>query len=165
MRDRQSATHTIELLVFELAGVRFGIGLDAAREVLRAVLITPLPGAPSVVEGIIDIRGTVVPVYDLRSRFGLPARRLHPDDRLVTAWTGDRLVALRCDRTEWITSAPASAVDSSDAVTGGERRIVGTARLADGMVLITDLATFLDGAERDALARALAATRPDDGVA
>lgn len=162
MHDSQPDSHTIELLVFELEGVRYGVGLDAAREVLRAVLITPLPGAPSVVEGIIDVRGTVVPVYDLRARFGLPPRRLHPDDRLVMVWTGDRLTALRCERTEWITAVPAAAVDGSAVVTRGGRRIVGAAKLADGMVLITDLAAFLDDAERDTLGRALAAAQPGD---
>lgn len=157
MPELQAEPPAVELLAFEAGGSRFGIELAAVREVLRAVLITPLPGAPPVIEGIIDVRGTVVPVYDLRARFGLPIRPLHPDDRLVTAWTGDRLVALHCERTEWLVSVPAPAMERSGAVSLGDRRVAGLARLPDGIILITDLPAFLDDAEREALDSALAA--------
>jgi purine-binding chemotaxis protein CheW len=156
MPDLTAEPAAMELLAFEVGGARFGVELHAVREVLRAVLITPLPGAPPVVEGIIDVRGMVVPVYDLRTRFGLPIQPLHPDHRLVTAWTGDRLVALHCERTEWLVTVPATALERSGAVTLGDRRIAGAAKLPDGIILITDLPAFLDDAERAALDDALA---------
>ncbi|HSJ06471.1 MAG TPA: chemotaxis protein CheW [Longimicrobiales bacterium] len=157
MSDLQAEPAAVDLLAFEVGGARFGIELTAVREVVRAVFITPLPGAPPTVEGIIDVRGTVVPVYDLRTRFGLPIQPLHPDHRLVTAWTGDRLVALHCERTEWLVSVPASAMERTGAVSLGDRRLAGVAKLPDGIILITDLPAFLDDAERTALDAALAA--------
>lgn len=147
----------IELLVFELAGVRYGIDLASVREVARAVLITPLPDAPPVVEGVIDARGTLVPVYDLRLRFGMPPRALHPDERMVLAWTGERLAAFRCDAAGTTAQVETTRVDGSDAVVHGGRQISGVARLPDGLVLIHDLARFLDDAERLTLDDALAA--------
>jgi purine-binding chemotaxis protein CheW len=162
MPPSQPASDAAELLVFELAGVRCGLGLDTVREVLAAVLITPLPAAPPVVEGIIDVRGEIAPVYDLRLRFGLPSRPLHPDERLVVAWTGERLVALRCDVAERIERVPASRIDTAEAVTRGARTLAGVARLPDGLALIHDLAAFLDDAERDALDDALAHFHHDD---
>jgi purine-binding chemotaxis protein CheW len=133
------------------------VNLACVREILRAVLITPLPEAPLVIEGVIDVRGELVPVYDLRLRFGLPPRTLHPDDRLIVTWTGDRLAALRCERTGWIETVPAEAIDHP-AYAGGER-IAGVARLPDGVVLIHDLATFLEEAEAQDLERALETQR------
>jgi purine-binding chemotaxis protein CheW len=145
----------LQLLVFELAGVRFALRLTDVREVLRAVFITPLPDAPAVVEGVIDVRGTVVPVYDLRARFDLPAAPVHPDDRIITAWTGERLVGVRCERTEWLHDVDPSAVQDPADLTGPSTSLAGIARLDDGLVLIHDLAAFLAAAEQDALAGAL----------
>lgn len=154
----ESAAETaLDLLVFEVAGVRLGIALSAVREVVRAVFITPLPDAPPAVEGVIDVRGGLVPVYDLRLRFGLPPRRLHPEERLVLAWTGERMVAARCDAVAGTVSVPQSAIEAGDVVHAGTGSIRGVARLDDGLVLVHDLAAFLDDAERVTLANALAA--------
>jgi purine-binding chemotaxis protein CheW len=146
----------LDLLVFELAGARYALELECVREVLRAVFITPLPAAPAVIEGIIDIRGEIVPVYDARLRFGLPARPLHPDDVLVTAWTGERRVAVRCERAEWLGGVSAAAVSDAADLQLRSSRLSGVVRLEDGLVLIHDLASFLEQAERETLDRALA---------
>jgi purine-binding chemotaxis protein CheW len=157
MQAEQRPDDALDLLVFELAGVRFGVEMRCVREVVRAVLVTPLPGAPAAVEGVIDVRGEVVAVYDLRLRFGLPPRPLHPAEHLVIAWTGERLAAMRCERAEWIEQIPSSAVERSVPVDLSGGRVEGVARMDDGLVLIHDLRTFLDDAEALALADALAA--------
>jgi purine-binding chemotaxis protein CheW len=158
----QPVVADIELLAFELADVRYGLPLHAVREVVRAVLITPLPDAPAVVEGVINVRGAIVPVYDLRARFQHPPRALHPDDRIVVAWTGERVIAIRAERADWIGVVPASAVDAPEAVRSGGRHVVGVAKLADGLVLIQDLAGFLAEAERTQLDAALSAADERD---
>jgi purine-binding chemotaxis protein CheW len=157
----ETATEAVDLLVFELDDARYALRLDTVREVARAVLITPLPDAPPVVEGVIDVRGSLVPVYDLRTRFGLPPRPLHPDDRLVIAWTGERVVAIRCDRTGWIERAVPRRLEPASRTAASDDVIAGAAQLADGIVLIHDLATFLDDAARLTLDGALAAHSPD----
>lgn len=146
----------LELLIFELSGVRYALPLREVREVVRAVWITPLPETPAVIEGAIDVRGELVPVYDLRLRFGLPARSLHSGERLIIAWTGSRVVAFRCDRTEWVESVAGSQVDSPATARAGDRHIAGVARLPDGLVLIQNLNAFLDEAEALELETALA---------
>ncbi|HEX2166149.1 MAG TPA: chemotaxis protein CheW [Longimicrobiales bacterium] len=155
--EHQTPRQDLELLVFELAGVRYALQLSAVREVVRAVLIAPLPDAPPVIEGIVDIRGELVPVYDLRLRFGLPPRALHPDERLVVAWTGSRLVSFRCERTEWVEHVALTRVEEGDVLPGSGRHIAGVARLDDGLVLIQQLEAFLDAAEAESLDEALSA--------
>jgi purine-binding chemotaxis protein CheW len=162
MTAEQRHETALDLLVFELDDVRFGLELTSVREVVRAVFITPLPEAPPVIEGIIDVRGSMVPVYDLRARFGLAARSLHPAEHMVIAWTGQRLVAVRCDRAEWIERIAESAVERGDPVTRGGERIAGVARAGDDLVLIHDLSTFLEEAERARLDDALAAHEERD---
>jgi purine-binding chemotaxis protein CheW len=88
----------LEILVFEVARQRFGVLSADVRELLRTVTVVPLPKAPAIVEGIIDVRGTIVPVLDIRSRFRLPGKAAEHSDHLLVARAGERLVALRVDR-------------------------------------------------------------------
>jgi purine-binding chemotaxis protein CheW len=145
----------LDLLMLELAGARYALELASVREVVRAVFITPLPDAPAVIEGIIDVRGEVVPVYDLRLRFGLPARALHPDEVLVTAWTGSRRVAMRCERADWLGGVPAASVTEAVDLQLRSSRLAGVIQLEDGLVLIHDLSSFLEESEAESLDEAL----------
>ena len=146
----------MDLVIVELDGQRYGLRADAVREVVRAVTITTLPNAPVVVEGIINVRGAVVAVLDLRRRFELPAQPLDPSEYFVLATAGNRYVALRVDRaTELIAVNPAE-IDRAEPLLSRSRYIAGVAKLADGLVLIHDLATFLSAAEAAAVDQALA---------
>jgi purine-binding chemotaxis protein CheW len=146
--------HQREILVFLLAGHRYALWGDDVRELLRAVAVVPLPAAPRIVEGVINLRGRVVPVLDIRRRFGLPGKPLEPSDHLIVAAAGARLVAIRADR-----ALDLAVIDRAD-VSAGELRtdhVAGVARLADGLAVIHDLATFLDADEGAALDHALSA--------
>ncbi|MGH7719193.1 MAG: chemotaxis protein CheW [Gemmatimonadaceae bacterium] len=145
----------MDILVFELAGHRFGVSIERVREVVRAVEITPLPGAPQAVEGVIDVRGEVVPVFDLRARLGLGARRLHPDHHFVLAWARGRLAAMHVDRARWMASVPDGEMADARALAPHAEQITGVARMPDGLVLIHDLDLFLSPDEEAELRSAL----------
>lgn len=150
-------SEAVELLVFELDDQRYALYLTAVREVVRAVALTRLPGAPGVVEGAINLRGRVVPVLDLRARFGLRPKPVDPDQHLILASAGGRLVALRTDRATRLTTVPVSGIDSAAEVTPAARQIAGVAKLPDGLVLIHDVEAFLTQAESEMLEAALEA--------
>jgi purine-binding chemotaxis protein CheW len=160
--DREKPADDLALLVFELAGVRYALELSAVREVVSAVMIAPLPDAPPVIEGIVDVRGDIVPVYDLRLRFGLPARRLSPDERLVIAWTNTRLISFRCERTDWVEHVSRTLVDDPATARSAGRHIAGVVRLPDGLVLMQNLDAFLEASESGQLDEAMSAQ--GDGV-
>jgi purine-binding chemotaxis protein CheW len=145
----------VEILIFELAGQRYGIPLRSVREVVRAVAITPLPTAPAVVEGLINVRGTLAPVFDLRARFGLPPKSLEPSDHFIIAWTRSRLVALRADRVEWMADVGDDQLEDPETLVRHADYVQGVAKLPDGLVLIHDVDTFLSRAESDAVDAAL----------
>ena len=88
----------LSVVVFKVAEQLFALPAADVRELVHAVAIVPLPSAPAVVEGVIDLRGKIVPVLDIRSRFGLPARPVAPSDHLLIASAGEFLVAVRADR-------------------------------------------------------------------
>ena len=146
----------MQLLTFRIGDQRFALAAETVREVVRAVAIAPLAGAPRVVEGGVNVRGRVVPVLDLRARFALPAQPLLPEEHLVLAMAGDRLVALRADEAEELAEVPDASVASPDALSPTLRHIAGLAALPEGAIVIADLAAFLSAWESEALDAALA---------
>ena len=101
----ESTVNTDLYVVFTLDELLYGVRLSVAVRVLRAMEITPLPNAPSIVMGIIDLGGRIIPVVNIRRRFQLPERELELSDQLIVAMAvrrdlhedGGRLLALAVD--------------------------------------------------------------------
>src|SRR5712691_11661313 len=132
-----------QFLAFEVGGRRLGLSAGVLREVLRAVAIAALPKAPPIVEGVINLRGTLVPVLDIRQRFGLPPTPLAPEQHLLIAQADGRLVALRVDRALALVGVDESAIEAAAGVAPGVEHVAGIAKLADGLLVIHDLERFL----------------------
>jgi purine-binding chemotaxis protein CheW len=147
----------MNVLVFEVSGQRYALPSSDVWEVLRAAAVVPLPRAPAVVEGVINLRGRLVPVLDLRTRFRLAAKPVEPTDHFVVAQAGDRAVALRVDRATDLAPLGEADVEDAKGVVPGAEYVAWVARHPDGLVLIHDLRTFLSRAESAALAEALPA--------
>ena len=128
---------------------RYGIPLEVTREILRATSMASLPRAPEIIEGILDMRGTTVPVLDIRSRFRLVPKPLHPSDQFVIALAGQRTVALRVDQVAGIESVEAEDIEDAKAIVPRAEYVAGVARLSSGLVLLHDLGTFLSEAEAE----------------
>lgn len=148
-----------QLLVVEVAGHRCGLPTDAVVEIHPAVQLVALPDAPDVVAGLVNRRGQALPVLDLRRRLGLPARSTQPDDRLVVLRLPDREVALQVDTAVDVLTVAAAAVDEAVAATTDAARSQGVAVLADGLLVVLDLSTFLSATETVQLESALEQAR------
>jgi purine-binding chemotaxis protein CheW len=144
-----------KFLCFEVASRRFGLWSTVVMEAVRAVAVVPLPKAPAMVTGVINLRGKVVPVFDLRSRFGLPAKEVEITDHFVVAWAGERIVAFQADRAVGFFDATEKDVEDAKGVTPVAEYLSGIVKMPDGLVLIHDPATFLSRAEERELAVAL----------
>jgi purine-binding chemotaxis protein CheW len=144
------------VLIFALGSLRLAIPLQQAREVIRAVAVTPLPGAPAVIAGVINVRGQSVPVFDVRWRFAVARKEIEPQDHFILAWTGHRLAALHVDRAQDLATVTAEQWDDSSEILDHATPIRGVARLPDGLVYVHDLADFLSDSESAALSAALA---------
>ena len=154
------AGSTREVLVFEVAGQTYGLPTDDVRELVRAVAITPLPSAPAVIEGVVNVRGRVLPVLDLRARFHLPARALDPSDHFIVAAAGPRGVILRVDRATHLAMIEEACIQAPETLGPGVDYVAGVAKVDGGMVLIHDLSTFLSAAEAAGLDHALDTVDP-----
>jgi purine-binding chemotaxis protein CheW len=150
----ETATH--RLLVFEIGGLRCGLGLEQVKRAIRAVEVTPLPGAPDGIAGIIDVAGSVMPAYDLRQRFKLAPREIAPTDQFLVAACGNKDVVILAERIEGILeSAHRAAVPAGDITAETNGSISGVIQTTEGLILIHDLERFLSPDESDLLAEAM----------
>jgi purine-binding chemotaxis protein CheW len=151
MSSADASPRTREVLVFEVGDQRYGLPTADVRELVRAVAITPLPDAPAVIEGVVNVRGRVLPVLDVRARFRLPAKPLDPSDHFIVASAGPRGVILRVDRATHLTLVDEASIQPPQTLGPSATYVAGVAKLDDGLLLIHDLATFLSAAEAASL--------------
>jgi purine-binding chemotaxis protein CheW len=146
----------MHVLLMEAGGQRCGVSVTHVIEIVRAARTAPLPGAPAAIEGLLDVRGDVVPVLDVRTRLGLPERPMLPSDHLVLVRARERVFALRVDEVCDLVHLDATALDVMPNVVARGASVAGAAHLPDGLALIHDPARFLSQVEESVLDAALA---------
>lgn len=144
-----------QLVVLRLDAQRYGLALHAVQRVVQAMAVAPLPGAPACVLGAVNVQGEVVPVFNLRRRFGLPEQPLRLSDLILLAHAGQRLVGVCVDAVEDVRTYPAEQVVQAEALLPEVAYVAGVVKLPDGLIMIHDLDTFLSAEERQALDAAL----------
>jgi len=144
-----------QLVVFRLDERRYALTLVAVEQVVRAVDVTPLPGAPAIVLGAINVHGRVLPVINVRRRFLLPDREIGPTDWFLIARAAQRMVALVVDESQGVVERPRADIVASTQIVPGLQHFPGVVRLDDGLVLIHDLERFLSLDEAQALDQAM----------
>ncbi len=146
---------TEELLIFELGERLYALPSSQVREVLRAFSAVPIPIAPAIVEGLLNVRGDIIPLLSLRRRLGIAERPLSLTDHFIIAKEGSRLLALRVDRVVNLQRASFQRPFDPGRYASGSEVISGVATIPDGMVLIHDLGRFLSAEQREPLDRAV----------
>lgn len=145
----------LPIVVFKLDDQRYGIKLSAVERVIRIVEITPLPHAPEIILGLVNIGGRIIPVADIRQRFHLPPWQPKLNDQLILAHTSSRAIGLIADQVDSIHHYLSSDMVNASAILPGIRYVDAVARLPGGLVLIHDLDRFLSLEEERELAQAL----------
>jgi purine-binding chemotaxis protein CheW len=159
-RTRLDTSHYI---VFTLDGLFYAISLSAVSRVIRAVEITPLPKAPSIVLGVINLGGRIIPVVNIRKRFLLPERELELTDQLIVACASrsdgeadrGRLLALMVDEVVGVRDLSPQETVAAETILSGLEHLEGVAKTDQGLVLIHDIGTFLSLEEESAVGEVL----------
>lgn len=147
--------NTPYLLVFTLDDQQYALRLEAVERIVRAAAITPLPKAPDIILGILDIQGEVVPVINVRKRFRQPEREIRPTDQFIIARARSLTVALLVDAAQSVVAEAEPGHMAMDDILAGMEYVAGVARTAAGLVLIHDLDTFLSLGEEQLLLEAM----------
>lgn len=146
----------IGVVIFTLEERRYGLHLRSVERVLPALEVVPLPKAPEIVTGVINLGGRIVPAINVRRRFRLPEREIDVSHKLLVAETAKRPVALIVDSAPGIVNLAPEQLAKADEILPGLEYLEGVAQLEDGLVLIHDLDKFLSLDEEKALGSALA---------
>lgn len=146
----------IRLVLLKVDGQTYALHLESVDRVLRMAEVTPLPGAPEVVEGVINIQGEVLTIVSIRRRLGLAERGVALSDSLVLAHARNRRLAIIAESVLGVVERPADAVVSTSDLAQGVQHIEGVLKTSDGLVLIQDLDRFFSPEEEQSLDLALA---------
>jgi purine-binding chemotaxis protein CheW len=151
-----------KLVTFSLDHRKFALYVSAVQKIIRVVEVTPLPEAPEIVVGIINMQGQVIPVFDIRMRFRLPARNVQLNDQMIIASATKRTVALLVDSVDDVIEIPEEKIIADEQILPELEYVEGVVKTEGGMVLIHDLEKFLSLHEEKALDEAMEALNRDE---
>jgi purine-binding chemotaxis protein CheW len=151
--DTASTGDEQQLVVFELGAEFYGVEISRVHEIIRLQSVTRVPRAPAFVEGVINLRGKVIPVVDLRRRFGLPSAEHTRASRIVVLEIGDQVVGVIVDGVSEVLRVNTATVEPPSPVVAGidSEYLQGIAKLPDRLVILLDLDRVLAREERRAL--------------
>lgn len=135
-----------QYVVFRLEGQSYGADITVVREVGSMLPVTRLPNTPDYVDGVLDLRGEVLPVIDLRRRLGLPTRPADQETRVMILDLGHHSSALVVDGVEHVITVQTEAImaPESQLILPGQDFVTGVARSGDHLVIIMDLKRLMD---------------------
>ena len=128
-----------QIVVFTLDEQCYALYLSAVERVVRIVEITLLPKAPEIVFGVVNVKGWIIPVINVRRRFRLPEREIKVSDQLIIAQTTKRLVALIIDSVSGIIECSEREVIAAEEILPGMEYVKGVVKLKEGLILIHDI--------------------------
>lgn len=154
MQPENSSSEARQLVSFHLGEEEYAVDILCVQEIIRAGRITPVPNAPHFVEGVLNLRGKVIPVIHLRRRLGLPESEHTKQSRIVVVDLAPHTLGFMVDAVseviritpDRIDPAPAGALGPADSY------VLGVARLDGRLVMILDLARLLGAGDTDLLA-------------
>src|SRR6266851_6574013 len=147
-----------QLVVFQLGAELYGVEISRVHEIIRLQAVTRVPHAPAFVEGVINLRGKVIPVVDLRRRFGLPLADHTRASRIVVVEIGDQVVGIVVDGVSEVLRVNKGTIEPPSPVVAGIESdyLHGIAKLPERLVILLNLDRVLARDERRALETAAA---------
>lgn len=143
----------LQWVTFRLENESYGVNVMQVQEVLRYTEIAPVPGAPSYVLGIINLRGNVVTVIDTRSRFGLMPDDVTDNSRVVIIESNKQVIGILVDSVAEVVYMKASDIEPTPNVGTDENAkfILGVCNRDDELLILVDLDKLLGDDEWDEL--------------
>ena len=147
-------------LTFLVDTEEYGIAIRYVTEIIGLQKITDIPDLPPVIKGVINLRGRIIPVMDMRSRFRLPAREYDSRTCVVVVNIEARTIGLIVDRVSEVQVIPAEQVEPPPRTTkGGCRYIQGVGKVGDQVKILLEVTTLLDEEELQELESVRSAAR------
>ncbi|MGF2615670.1 chemotaxis protein CheW [Rossellomorea vietnamensis] len=145
MSENAAVAENVKVIVFQLMGKEYAIPVRQVRSIEKVQHITRVPKAAPFVKGVINLRGVVTPVIDLRIRFSLPEEAHTDDTRVIIAGVNDKEVGLVVDAANDVLDIPSQAIESQPEVVGAVESdyISGVAKLEKRLLVLLNLEEVL----------------------
>ena len=139
-KDTNESAGEIQLVVFDLASEYYGVDISDVREIMRMQAITRVPGAYNFVEGVINLRGKVVPVVDLRKRLGLNVSEHTKESRIVVIDIDSGEIGVIVDAVTEVLRVPKASIEPTSSVISQANSdyMWGIAKLSDKLIILID---------------------------
>lgn len=146
-------SNLIQMVTFKIAEEEFGVDILKVQEIIRMMPITKVPNAPSFVEGVINLRGKVIPVIDLRKRFGMQSTKHDSQTRIKVMDISGQTVGFVVDAVCEVLRIKESTIEPPPAVVSGvgSEYMRGVGKLEDRLLILLDLDKLLSENEMDNL--------------
>ena len=143
----------LQLVGFQLGDEEYGIDILKVQEINRVTEITKIPQSPEFVEGVINLRGNVIPIIDLRKRFHMPEREHDRQTRIVVGEIEGRTVGFIVDAVSEVIRLPANSVEPPPKIVADQQveYIKGVGKLDDRLLMLLDIDKILTGSDKDKL--------------
>lgn len=152
MRNDDSGS-LLQLVTFTISHEEFGLDILRVQEIIRTMEITRVPRAPEFVEGVINLRGKVIPIIDLRRRFGMESKKHDSHTRIIVVEIHSMVVGFVVDSVSEVLRISSSTVEPPPAVVAGveSEYISGVGKLQDRLLILIDLDKLLTDTEKGAM--------------
>ena len=139
----------LHIVGFRVGAETFGVAIQTVHEIVRLMEITAVPDAPVYIEGVINLRGKIIPVVDLRKRFGEKTITTSKKNRILVAEVGTKMVGLVVDSASEVLKIPPDDVDPPPNVfeEGELNYVTGVAKLGNRLIILVDLTKIMQRGE------------------
>lgn len=139
----------LQLVSFNIGSEEFGVDILKVQEINRMVEITRVPQAPNYVEGVINLRGKVIPIVDLRKRFNLEVKEYDKNTRIVVVDISGNIMGMVVDSVSEVLRLPANTIEPPPEIVANinSEYIKGVAKLEDRLLIFLDLSKVIDVSE------------------
>jgi len=143
----------LQLVSFEVGNEEFAIEILAVQEIIRMMPITAVPHSPAAVRGVVNLRGQVTPVVDLRTRFDLEPREHGQDSRIVVVEVGGHVLGFIVDRVNEVLRVNSNIVEPTPALTAAvdSDYVRGVGKMDDRLLILLDLDRLFNRSDLDAI--------------
>jgi len=141
---------TLQIVSFTLGAEEYGVDIDQVQEINRMVSVTHVPRAPQFMEGVINLRGQLIPIIDLRTRFGMPRVEHTKNTRIVVTEIGAKRVGMVVDSVSEVLRVPTAQIeDAPEMLTGVDTEYIrGVGKVDDRLIILLDLTRVISTTER-----------------
>jgi purine-binding chemotaxis protein CheW len=143
-------SETIQVVSFKLGSEEYGVDIAQVQEINRMVAVTHVPRAPQFMEGVINLRGQLIPIIDLRARFGMTRAEHTKSTRIVVTEVGTKRVGMVVDSVSEVLRLPTDQIeDAPEMITGVDTEYIrGVGKIEDRLIILLDLAKIISGSEK-----------------